>query len=224
MGGECETVVGMVLKLIGTNTSTVIQSAKARMEEINKIIPAGVKVVPYYDLATLVAKCVKTVTDALFQGVVLVALVLLVFMGGFRPRIVVVLSIPFSIFFAFILMCLFEISANLMSLGGLAIAIIIIVFLPLFSPQGVDGKTFNPLALTVVLAMGGSLIFALLFALVASDFLMRWPKAKGDAGEGLLVRILLASCHPLGGFFVYRRAFAVGLALLMFLGALSVCG
>ena len=153
------------------------------------MMPPGLKVITYYDQATLVAKCIKTVTEALFVGVLLVGFVLLLFMGGFRPSLVVSISIPFSIFFAFTLMRVMGISANLMSLGGLAIAIgmmvdgtivmvenvdrmlrdadpmvsktqivaracaevgrpivfaisiIIVVFLPLFTLQGVEGKT-----------------------------------------------------------------------------------
>jgi len=270
--GQGETVVGMVLKLIGTNTSTVIKAAKARMEEINLILPPGLKVVPYYDQATLVAKCVKTVTEALFQGIFLVALVLLVFMGGIRPSIVVALSIPFSIFFAFILMNLYDISANLMSLGGLAIAIgmmvdgtivmvenvdqrlresketesrihvisracaevarpilfaiaiIIIVFLPLFTLQGVEGKTFKPLAYTVALAMGGSLIFAILLSPVIASFLMRRPEGGETAKESLVVRMLLTPYRPFVTLFVKHRALAVGLAMLMLVGGVAIFG
>lgn len=266
MNGAGEVVVGMVLKLIGTNTSTVIAEVKAKLDEINTVLPAGVKVVPYYDQATLVAKCVKTVTDSLVFGVLLVAGVLLIFMGGFRASLVVALSIPFSIFFAFILMNIFGISANLMSLGGLAIAIgmmvdativmvenvdrllreadpqesrlsiiaracaevgrpiifaiaiIIIVFLPLFTLQGVEGKTFTPLAYTVSLAMLGSLIYALLLAPVAAHLLMRRPKSVA-AGEGpkdaWIVRALLKPYQPAVTLFVRRRSLAVGLSIAM---------
>ncbi len=273
MDGAGEAVVGMVLKLIGTNTSSVIRDVKERMEEVNRVLPEGVSVVPYYDQATLVGKCVKTVTDALIQGVVLVALVLLVFMGGVRPSVVVALSIPFSIFFAFILMKVFGISANLMSLGGLAIAIgmmvdgtivmvenvdrllreadpseprirvvaractevgrpilfaisiIIIVFLPLFTLQGVEGKTFKPLAYTVSLAMLGSLIFAVLLAPVASDLLMRRPKkvreGKGG-GESLVVRALLKPYRPTVALFVRYRLLAAGLAALMLVAGIFI--
>jgi cobalt-zinc-cadmium resistance protein CzcA len=266
MNGTGEVVVGMVLKLIGTNTSTVIADVKERLAEINEVLPEGVRVVPYYDQATLVGKCVQTVTDALLFGVLLVAGVLLIFMGGLRASLVVALSIPFSIFFAFILMKVFGISANLMSLGGLAIAIgmmvdativmvenvdrllreadprdsrlaivaracaevgrpiifaiaiIIIVFLPLFTLQGVEGKTFKPLAYTVALSMLGSLLYALLLAPVAAHLLMRRPKSVA-AGRGpkeaWIVRWLLKPYRPAVRLFVRHRALAVGLAVLM---------
>lgn len=268
MNGKGEVVVGMVLKLIGTNTSTVIADVKTKLEEINRVLPEGVKVVPYYDQATLVSKCVKTVTDALIFGVLLVAGVLLIFMGGLRASLVVALSIPFSIFFAFILMKIFGISANLMSLGGLAIAIgmmvdativmvenvdrmlreaepdesrlaivaracsevgrpiifaiaiIVIVFLPLFTLQGVEGKTFKPLAQTVALGMFGSLLYALLLAPVMSDLLMRRPRsvASGTGSkEAWIVQWLLRPYRPAVSLFVRNRWLAVGLAGLMLL-------
>ncbi len=272
MDGKGEVVAGMILKLIGTNTSKVIADVKEKMAEISEVLPPGMRLVPYYDQATLVAKCIKTVTDALLFGIALVALVLLVFMGGLRPSIVVAISIPFSIFFAFILMRIFGISANLMSLGGLAIAIgmmvdgtivmvenvdrllrqaephesrravitracaevgrpiifaisiIIIVFLPLFTLQGVEGKTFRPLAYTVSLAMLGSLIFALFLAPVASQLVMRRP-ASVRAGEGpkeaWIVTWLLNLYHPVVTFFVRKRIAAIGLAAgMLIVGAL----
>ena len=266
MNGAGEVVVGMVLKLIGANTSSVIADVKARLGEINRVLPEGVEVVPYYDQATLVAKCIKTVADALIFGVILVTIVLLIFMGGLRASAVVALSIPFSIFFAFTMMKLFNISANLMSLGGLAIAIgmmvdativivenvdrmlreadprearlaivaracvdvgrpiifaiaiIIIVFLPLFTLQGVEGKTFTPLAHTVALAMLGSLIYALLLAPVISFFLMRKPKkilsGKG-AREARIVTWLLLPYRPAVSLLVRHRSLALGLAVVM---------
>ena len=267
INGQGETVVGMVLKLIGENTSIVIRDVKIRMEEVNKVLPPGIKVKTYYDQATLISKCVKTVTDALIQGIILVTIVLLVFMGGLRPSVVVAIAIPFSIFFAFILMNAAGISANLMSLGGLAIAIgmmvdgtivmvenvdrhlrmsepsasrlqvvaractevarpivfaisiIIIVFLPLFTLGGVEGKTFRPLAYTVALTMGGSLIFALLIAPVAASLLMRRPRqreaAAAGGGESRIVQFLLIPYQPVVSFFVRFRPLAVGLAVLM---------
>ena len=272
MDGKGEVVVGMVLKLIGTNTSTVIADVKAKLEEVNRVLPDGVQVVPYYDQATLVSKCVKTVNDALIFGVFLVAGVLLIFMGGLRASLVVALSIPFSIFLAFIMMKVLGISANLMSLGGLAIAIgmmvdativmvenvdrmlrdadpnesrmaivamaccevgrpiifaiaiIVIVFLPLFTLQGVEGKTFKPLAQTVALGMFGSLLYALLLAPMTSHLLMRRPRAASGAGpkDAWIVQRLLRPYRPMVGLFVRKRWLAVTLAGLMLLAGAIV--
>ena len=127
MNGKGEAVVGMVLKLIGTNTSTVIKDVKDRMDKINKVLPPGIKVVPYYDQATLVAKCVRTVTNALIEAVLLIVLIQLLMLGGIRPSIVVLAAIPFSLAFSFLAMKYLDISANLMSLGGLAIALGLLV-------------------------------------------------------------------------------------------------
>jgi cobalt-zinc-cadmium resistance protein CzcA len=121
--GIGEVVSGMVVKLYGTNSSTVIGAVEQKLSELNKILPEGVKIVPYYEQKSLVESAVATVTDALWQGIILVVIILLVFMGSLRPSLVVALSIPFAILFAFIGMSYFNISINLMSFGGLAIAI-----------------------------------------------------------------------------------------------------
>ena len=121
--GEGETVAGLVLKLYGTNTSEVIENAQARFDEINQSLPDGVKAVPYYDQGTLVKKAAATVTTALWQGALLVAVIVFLFLGGWRPSLVVVMSIPFSVGFAFVAMNALGIGANLMTLGGVAIAI-----------------------------------------------------------------------------------------------------
>ena len=273
MNGKGEAVVGMVLKLTGTNTNEVISAVKSEMKAIQKVLPEGVSINPYYDQATLVDAVVSTVTNALIQGIGLVLIVLLIFLGGFRGSVVVAFSIPFSVLFAFILMKQFGISANLMSLGGLAIAIgmmvdgaivivenvdrllrkrgrsesrmavvseacaevgrpivfaisiIIIVFLPLFTLQGVEGITFRPLAYAVALAMLGSLVFALLTAPVFAHLLMRAPKKapeNADVGkEHMIVRILLIPYKPMIRFFVRCRVAAIALsAVLLAIGLL----
>ena len=271
LNGETEVVAGMVVKLYGANASSVISNVEKKIEEVGKILPEGVRIVPYYQQKDIVEASVKTVRNALLQGVGLVVLVLLVFMGGFRASIVVAIAVPFSVMFAFIAMAYFQLSANLMSLGGLAIAIgmmvdgtivmvenidrtihesdpaesrlhvigracrevgrpivfaiaiIIIVFLPLFTLQGVEGKTFRPLAYTVSLAMLGSLIFAVLMSPVFSYLLMARPKARSNNGksrESLIVRVLLAPYRPVVRFFVRFRILAVILAVgLLAVGA-----
>lgn len=260
MNGKGEVVVGMILKLIGTNTTKVISDVKEQLKKINTLLPEGVKVTPYYDQATLVKKCVKTVTDSLISGIILVVIILFIFMGGIRPSLVVGLSIPFSIFFAFILMKTFNISANLMSLGGLAIAIgmlvdgtivivenidrilkndqenrslsdlimkaslevgrpiifailiIIIVFLPLFTLQGVEGKTFIPLAQTVSLAMLGSLLYAIFIAPVVSFYVMKLPtkeSVKKANFSDRMIEKMISYYQPLVTRFVENRKLAV---------------
>ncbi|MCL2326140.1 MAG: CusA/CzcA family heavy metal efflux RND transporter [Proteobacteria bacterium] len=272
MNGEGEVVAGMVLKLIGTNTSRVIADVKLKLDDINRTLPEGVSIVPYYDQADLVARCVETVTHAMFSAILLVIAILLLFMGSIRPSIVVALAIPFSLLFAFILMSLLGITANLMSLGGLTIAIgmmidaalviaenidrwlrdaaptesrraivakacaeiatpvifsivnIIVVFLPLLTLQGVEGKTFAPLAKTVMLGMLGSLIYAIFIAPVLSHLLMRRraPEAKSKTPrETLLIRALIRVYRPCVTFFVKNRGIAIGLAgSILLLGVL----
>ncbi len=264
-----EVVSGMVVKLFGTNSSTVIEDVEAKLAEINAILPEGVRIVPYYEQKTLVEACVATVTRAIVEGVVLVAIVLVVFLEALRPSVVVALSIPFSVLFATLGMGQFGISANLMSLGGLAIAIgmmadgtvvfvenvdrllrsadpdeprirvvaracqevarpityavliIVVVFFPLFTLQGVEGKTFRPLAHTTALAMFGSLVFSLFLVPTVANGLMRRPRSAGSGDhQPFVVRWLLRGYRPLVAFFVRRRGVAVLLAVgLLALGA-----
>jgi len=256
----------LVLKLYGTNTSDVIARVQSRFDEINTTLPEGVTAIPYYDQGNLVNKASATVTTALWQGALLVAIVVFVFLGGWRPSLVVVLSIPFSVGFAFIAMNILGIGANLMSLGGVAIAIgmmvdgaivitenvdrglrdteagpdmrtivarssteviapliaavivVIVVFLPLFSLQGVEGKTFRPLAASAALAMTGSLFYAALIApAIASALMRRSPKVKAEKPDLLAKYVSKAS-----SLFVRRRFAAILLAgVLLLAGGLA---
>jgi cobalt-zinc-cadmium resistance protein CzcA len=269
--GISEVVSGQVIKLFGTNASTVIKAVEDKIAQINESLPEGINIVPYYEQKTLVESAVKTVTSALAQGIVLVALVLIVFMGGLRPTLVVAIALPFSILFATLGMYYYGISANLMSLGGLAIAIgmlvdgaivvvenvdqhlriappgksklkivsqacsevarpvgfavaiVILVFLPLFTLTGVEGKTFRPLAYAIALAMSGALIYALIVGPTLAYFLMRKPKRKGtESGnsvsrENLIVRLLQAPYRPIVTFLVKQRWLAA-LGSVMLLG------
>lgn len=286
--GVGEVVAGMVVKLFGTNSSTVIQNVEEKLAEINKSLPDGIKIVPYYQQKTLVEAAVKTVTDALLEGIVLVLIILMVFLGAVRPSLVVAIAIPFSVLFAMIGMKFFGISANLMSFGGLAIAIgmmvdgavviventdrllrasdpnepkihiiakackevirpitfavviIIIVFLPLFTLQGVEGKTFKPLAYTIALAMFGSLLFGVFVAPVLSSLFMKKHLKKKSPHSGMqfaakaeheegkneeeqiwILKLLIKIYKPVVTFFVKTRIAAIALAvILLIIGAL----
>ena len=257
--GVAEVVSGQVIKLFGTNASTVIQAVEDKIITINESLPEGVQIVPYYEQKTLVAAAVGTVTSALAQGIGLVALILVIFMGGLRPTVVVAAALPFSVLMATLGMKYFGISANLMSLGGLAIAIgmlvdgaivvvenvdrhlrgsgqsesklavvtracgevarpvgfavaiVILVFLPLFTLTGVEGKTFRPLAHAIALAMGGALIYALIVCPALAYFLMKRPNVANaqSTEESRLVRWLQAPYRPLVSLMVRQRWIAV---------------
>jgi cobalt-zinc-cadmium resistance protein CzcA len=267
-----EVVSGQVVKLFGTNSSTVIDMVENKIEEINRSLPEGISLVPYYEQKSLVESAVKTVSNALMLGVILVALVLMLFMGSLRASIVVALSIPFSILFAFIGMMFLDISINLMSFGGLAIAIgmivdasvvlvenidrlkkenlstpfyltvlnasqevirpilfaiiiIITVFIPLFTLQGVEGKTFKPLAYTIALAMLGSLIYAVVIAPVISSVLMSPTKKELKQiiiAENYFVRTLKKFYEPQLRFFVRNRTVSVLLGFIIIFAGIIV--
>jgi heavy metal efflux system protein len=261
--GIQEVVAGMVVKLYGSNSSSVIAEVENQLEKINKALPPGVNLVPYYEQKSLVVAAVRTVTDALLQGIILVTIVLLLFMGGLRPSLVVLLSIPFSVLFALFLMWRLDMTANLMSFGGLAIAIglmvdgtivmvenmdrvlrhspdltriqavlkgsqevarpvifsiviVILVFVPILTLGGVEGKTFRPLAIAVAAAMGGSLLYVLgLAPLLSSVVLKGKRKASNDQRDPVVVRFLVAVYRPTLGFFLRFKIVPIALAAVM---------
>lgn len=233
--GKEEVVAGIVMKLFGENTSEVIERLKTKIPEVQAALPEGVTFVPYYDQSRLVASAVGTVKEALLQGAGLILLTLLVFLGSVRAALIVAFSLPFCALVAVLFMGLTGLSANLMSLGGIAIAIgmlgdasivivenihrhmsdkknkdrnpteliiaagkevgnpilfsvaiIIIVFLPLFTLEGVEGKMFSPMAFTISFAMLGSVAFAILFAPVLASFLLK----TGSGKEFVLISFL----------------------------------
>ncbi len=226
--GKGEAVCGMAIMLKDSNSKTVVDSVKAKVADIQKRLPFGIKINPFYDRTELIRACIKTVSDALLQGGLLVILMLFLFLGSARLSIIVCLSLPLSALICFICMQMAGISANLMSLGGLAIAlgmivdanivvgenmfrhlserksksekltvcleavkevampvlfaimIIVIVFLPLFSLQAIEGKLFKPLALTIMFAMLGSLLVSLTITPVLCSFFLKGAKTQED--------------------------------------------
>ena len=261
--GQGEAVQGLVLGLRGANAQNVVAGVKAKLAEIAPTLPAGTTIEPFYDRSHLVGRAVGTVSKALLEAIVLVVLLLLAFLGNLRGALVVALILPLSALATFILMRLFGLSANLMSLGGLAIAIgmlvdaavvvvenienqlaeapenlptlhliyraarevaapvasgiaiIVIVFLPLLTLQGLEGKMFGPVALTIVFALSTSLVLALTVVPVLASWLIR----RGVHHEPWLVRQLSALyARVLTAALADSRRFVVG-ALLALAGA-----
>lgn len=236
--GKGEAVQGLVIGLRGADAGAVVQGVKARLEELQAQLPPGVRIVPFYDRSDLIQRATGTVEDALLEATVLVVLLLVVFLGDLRAAIVVALILPLSALWTFMLMRVFGLSANLMSLGGLAIAIgmlvdaavvvventvehlaqptdekrsprlhriyravievaspvsagviiIGLVFLPLLTLQGLEGKLFAPVALTIVFALIGSLLLSLSVVPVLASWLLR----SGAHAEPWLMRKLAA--------------------------------
>lgn len=122
-----ESVIGMVLQRTQTNAAKVVELLKEKTSTINSILPKGVQIETIYDRTEITLKAVDTMTSALISGVILVAIVLFVFLFELRSAFIVILSLPISLLIAFLLMDYFELSANLMSLSGLAIAVGMIV-------------------------------------------------------------------------------------------------
>ena len=260
--GKGEAVEGLVLGLRGANAQTVVGAVRARLAEIEPLLPAGTKIVPLYDRGNLVERAVGTVSKALLEAIILVVLLLLAFLGNLRAALVVATILPLSALFTFILMNTFGLSANLMSLGGLAIAIgmlvdaavviienvesalsqpgatqklpllhiiyravrevaapvasgiliIIIVFIPLLTLEGLEGKLFVPVALTIVFALSASLILALTVIPVLASIFMK----RGEHHEPWLVRKLNAIYAPsLDWALANTRQVIIGALLLL---------
>ncbi len=221
--GEGEAVTGLVLSLRGANARQTIAGIEKKLAEISPGFPKGVEAKVFYNRGNLVDKAVDTVLHALLEAIVLVVILLILFLGNLRAALVVALALPLAALFTFILMNYMGMSANLMSLGGLAIAIgmlvdaavvvvenlithmahtekaqrlprlhviyratrevaqpvvsgiliIIIVFLPLLTLQGLEGKLFTPVALTIVFALSGSLVLSLTVIPVIASYLLK---------------------------------------------------
>ncbi|WP_334108785.1 efflux RND transporter permease subunit [Methylobacillus sp.] len=225
--GYTESVGGIVIMMRGGNAKEVVSRVKARVKEINEqgMLPGGLQIVPYYDRSELVDAALHTVTKVLIEGIILVVIVLFLFLGDVRSSLIVVSTLILTPLITFMAMNYYGLSANLMSLGGLAIAIglmvdgsvvvvenafhhlghrqgeskvrvvleaaaevgtpvlfgvgvIILVFLPLMTLQGMEGKMFAPLAMTIAIALFISLVISLTLSPVLCSYIL-----KGGSGE-----------------------------------------
>ena len=264
-----EVVLGMALSRIGANAADVVDAVKNKLAIAKSAVPDGVKIIPIYDRTDLVKKAVATAEDALIEGSILVAIVLFLFLGELRSALVVIAALPMAMLIAFIFMGQAGLSANLMSLAGLAIGIgmmvdgavvmtenafrimaewrergepvnrtaavlaaarevaspiafailiIIVVFLPLFSLQGLEGKLFKPMAFNISFAMAGSLVLTLTLIPVLAAIILK-PKQERDT---LLVRWLKYGYLPLLAWSLTHRKTVVVTAVILLIGGLSL--
>ena len=282
-----EVVAGVVLKRMGANTKAAIDGINERLPAIQMALPEGVRLEPVYDQSALVEQAVTTVSKALLEAFVLIVVVLMLFLLNLRASFLVLISVPISILLALMVMAHWGVSANLMSLGGLAIAIgmmvdgsvvmmehifrhltrpdaehfnaarkrtggkdmpfdaahdqqgialriqeaarevgrpvffavmiIIIVFAPLFTLEGVEGKLFQPMAISIVLAMLASLLVALVVVpALATYFFRRGVKHK----ESPIMKPLEKAYRVLLEGALKKRLLVVSSAVILFFASL----
>ena len=268
--GYTESVGGIVMMLRGGNAKEVVTRIHERVEEINNkgMLPNGLKIVPYYDRSELVDAALHTVTKVLMEGIFLVIIILFLFLGDVRSSLIVVSTLIVTPLVTFMVMNQFGISANLMSLGGLAIAIglmvdgsvvvvenafrllgerqgrgqsrirvvldatkevatpvlfgvgiIVLVFLPLMTLEGMEGKMFAPLAYTIAIALLVSLILSLTLSPVLCSYLLR-----GHAGEHdtFIIALLKKPYLKILDWVMANRKTVVSAALITFVSTAAL--
>ncbi len=256
--GKSEAVQALVIGLAGANARDVVDGVKTKLAELEATLPAGTHTEVFYDRSVLIEGAVSTVSKALIEAVVLVIVLLGLFLGNIRAAVTAAMILPLSALVTFLLMNSMDMSANLMSLGGLVIAIgmlvdsaivvvenivssmahhghnkrlprlhiiyravkdvavpvtsgiliIIIVFLPLLTLEGLEGKLFGPVTMTIVFALVGSLVLSLTIIPVIASFLI---KAEGH-DEPWLARNLLRLYKPLLTKALNRPVYILGIA------------
>jgi heavy metal efflux system protein len=257
--GKGEAVQGLVIALRGADARAVVDGVKARVAELEKTLPQGTTIAVFYDRSDLIDRAVGTVEKALIEATILVVILLILFLGDWRAAAIVAATLPMSALVTFLMMRGMGLSANLMSLGGLAIAIgmlvdgavvvveniverlnhakddgpprlhnvyratgevvvpvsagiviIALVFLPLLSLEGLEGKLFAPVALTIIFALAGSLLIALTLVPVLASLGLK----AGHHGEPWIMRKLTPRYRALLDGAFGRKRLVYGLAAL----------
>ena len=267
--GQGEAVVGMAIMLKGENSKLVVDRVKQEIPQIQKSLPPGVKISPFYDRTNLIQACIRTVSNALAQGGLFVVIVLFLLLWDIRAALTVALSLPLTAAATFVLMGWRGITANLMSLGGLVIAIgmivdaaiivteniarhmsekaqqdvsrfdvglasvrevvrpvifavfiMVIVFVPLFTLQSLEGKMFKPLALTICFALLSSLVVSLTVVPVLASMITKHMQ-KGNHSNPI-VRFFHAIHMPALKLALKGRWITVAIAGALMLGSISM--
>jgi cobalt-zinc-cadmium resistance protein CzcA len=265
--GDTESVGGIVMMMRGGNAKEVVSRIQARVKEINEkgMLPNGLKIVPFYDRSELVDAALHTVTKVLIEGIILVIIILFLFLGDVRSSLIVVSTLVLTPLITFMAMNYYGISANLMSLGGLAIAIglmvdgsvvvvenafhhlghrhneskirivleaatevgtpvlfgvgiIILVFLPLMTLEGMEGKMFAPLAYTIAIALFVSLVLSLTLTPALCSYML-----KGGSGEDTkIIRAIKRPYLRVLNWVLVNENKTIVTASLVFIGTLLI--
>ncbi len=271
--GEGEAVGGITLMLKNANSSQTLDNIHRRVEEIQASLPKGVSIVPYLDRSELVGRTTRTIMTNLLEGGLIVIVVLILLLGNWRAGLIVASVIPLSLFFAFIMMHLFGVSANLMSLGALdfgivvdgaviivegvlhafvvyhagktlsraemdavvvrsassiyrtaafGVLIIIVVFIPVMTLTGIEGKMFRPMAQTVSFAILGALILSVTYVPALSALLLgRTISLKKNFSDRIVGALRRVYEPCLRGALAYPRI-TVGVSALLFVVSIFV--
>ncbi|MGI2182581.1 efflux RND transporter permease subunit [Shewanella oncorhynchi] len=248
-----ETAEALIIALKDANTAQVVKNIKEKLDQISLTLPEGSQINTFYDRANLINTAIETISNALFEAVVLVIILLALFLGNVRAALVVSLSLPLAALMTFLMMDYFNLSANLMSLGGLVIAIgmlvdssvvvvenmvnliatkqrlprlhlifratkdvaipvvsgtviVMIVFSPLLTLSGLEGKLFTPVAVTIVFAMLSALVLSLTVIPVIASYLVNEKAAKEPKAIEKLKQFYLVS---LKSTFSHQKRFMV---------------
>jgi cobalt-zinc-cadmium resistance protein CzcA len=268
INGKDEAVGGIVMMLRGENSREVVERVKEKVKEINEnnILPNGIKISPYYDRSDVVNASVATVTKALIEGTILVLIVLYLLLRSFRGSFVVLIALPLSLLSTFIVMKMIGLSANLMSLGGLAISIGMIIdatiiqvenvqrhlnesghndrtivtvlkavlevrkpsifgeliiattFIPIISLEGIEGKMFGPLAMTVAIALLSSLLLSIFVIPVFCAMFLKPQPEK----ESIIIKLVKKWYLPLLKYSMKRRTIILAVAALFLVLSLII--
>lgn len=268
LNGKSEIVAGITMMLKGENARLVTERVKERVSEIEKTLPEGVRIIPFYERTALVERTIQTVIRNLSEGGLFVIIVLFLLLMNLRGGFIVASVIPLSMLFALIMMKLNGISGNLMSLGAIdfgiivdgavvlmenairklherqhtsgaaegvqqtlvasflevgrplvfGVSIIIIVYLPILTLQGTEGKMFKPMAYTVVFALIGALFLTLTYVPVVSTFLFK--KGKVSEKESPVIKFLKPGYHKTLLFALKHKLIVVTSASVIFIASL----
>jgi cobalt-zinc-cadmium resistance protein CzcA len=269
--GEGEVVGGVVMMLKGANSAEVVTAVKEKIPAIQKSLPEGVTIEPYLDRTALVNKSIETVEHNLLEGALIVIFVLVLFLGNFRAGLIVASLIPLSMLFAIILMNLFGVSGNLMSLGAIDFGlivdgaviiveailhrvhqshhhhegkllldkdemnnevyaassgvansstfgqiIILIVYIPILSLVGIEGKMFGPMAMTVSFAIIGALILSITYVpMMSALFISKKTTHKKNISDKLM-DFFQRIYSPVINFAINQKAVVIGISILLF--------